>query len=311
MFLVGGYEVGFTLLAVVGQSTYSGSVEKGNVSGMNVPERHYLLWAPLPRAYSNYFGRKVIRFLLTIQGLGAFFLITLGVIFTKFRRARSVVWPLIWQELNRSGVKLLPMFLFLSLAMGLVVIGQAVSWLTRVNAVQYLGTIMVLVVVREIGPMLTALLVLARAGTSNVIELGTARALGEVEALEALVIDPIHYLVMPRVIGMAIGVFSLTVYFILGSLLSGYMWAFLQDVPLRPTDYFEQLAGALSYTDFIVLGTKSILFGVIISVITCYHGLAQPLQLEEVSNATVRAVAQSVIACVALDALFIVIYLVL
>jgi phospholipid/cholesterol/gamma-HCH transport system permease protein len=310
--LVGqGVGVGFTRLAGVGESSYSGGVENGNVSGMDVPQRRFLFWAPLPRAYSNYFGRMVIRFLLTIQGLGAFFLITMGVIFTKFRRSRSVVWPLVWQELNRSGVKLLPMFLFLSLAMGLVVIGQAVSWLTRVNAVQYLGTIMVLVVVREIGPILTAVLVLARSGAANVIELGTARALGEVEALEALVIDPVHYLVMPRVIGMAVSVFSLTIYFILGSLLSGYMWAFLQDVPMRPGDYFAQLGGALSYTDFIVLAAKSILFGVIISVITCYHGLAQPLRLEEVSNATVRAVAQSVVACVALDAVFIIIYLIL
>ena len=63
---------------------------------------------------------------------------------------------------------------------------------------------MVAVVVRELGPLLTAMLVLAWSGTRNVIELGTARALGEVEALEALRIDPIHYLVVPRVIGMAL-----------------------------------------------------------------------------------------------------------
>src|SRR5206468_1175976 len=161
------------------------------------------------------------------------------------------------------------------------VIGQTVSWLTRVGAINYLGTIMVVVVVRELGPLLTALLVLARSGTANVIELGTARALGEVEALEALGIDPVHYLVMPRVIGMAFSVFSLTVYFIIGALVSGYLWAFLQNVPLRPGDYFRQLAQALSWLDFAVLALKSCFFGVMIAVITCYHGLAQPLQLEE------------------------------
>jgi phospholipid/cholesterol/gamma-HCH transport system permease protein len=286
-------------------------VEKGTASGFDASRLRFLLHAPLPRAYSNFIGRRLIRFLLTIQGLGAFSLITLGVIFTKIRHARSVTFPLIWYELMRSGVKLLPMFLFLSLAMGLVVIGQAVSWLTRVNANQYLGTIMVLTVVRELGPLFTALLVLMRSGTGNVIELGTSRALGEVEALEALGIDPIHYLVMPRVIGMAVGTFALTVYFILGSLLSGYLWAFLQDVPIRPGEYFQQLAGALTSMDFAVLAVKSSLFGILIAMITCYHGLAQPLRLEEVSLATVRAVAQSVIACVLLDALFIIIYLAL
>src|SRR5215467_1005909 len=167
---------------------------------------------PLPESFSHYLGRKLFRFLLTIQGLGAFGLITLGVILTKFRSARRVIWPLVFQQTSRAGLRLLPMFLFIAVALGLVVIGQSVSWLTRVGAINYLGTIMVIVVVRELGPLLAALLLLARIGTANVVELGTARALGEVEALEALAIDPVHYLVAPRVVGMAIGIFALTVY---------------------------------------------------------------------------------------------------
>jgi len=151
--------------------------------------------------------------------------------------------------------------------------------------------------------------VLARVGTANVIELGTSRAMGEVEALEALGIDPIHYLVVPRVIAMAVGVFALTIYLILGALVSGYIWAFVQDVPLRPGDYFRQLAGSLSWLDFALVGLKTCIFGFIISIVTCYHGLAQPLRLEEVSYATVRAVAQSIIGCVVVDAIFIIIYL--
>jgi phospholipid/cholesterol/gamma-HCH transport system permease protein len=131
-----------------------------------------------------------------------------------------------------------------------------------------------------------------------------------VEALEALGIDPVHYLVVPRVIGMALGIFSLTVYLILGAILSGYLWAFLQDVPLRPADYFAQLASSLRVLDFVALALKSSLFGVTIASVTCYHGLAQPLRLEEVSGATIRAVGQSIILCVALDAAFIVLYLV-
>ena len=269
----------------------------------------FLLRLPSPQTFSHYVGRKLFHFLLTIQGLGAFALITLGVILTKFRTARQVVWPLVFHETARAGLRLLPMFLFMSAALGLLVIGQSVSWLTRVGAINYLGTIMVIVVVRELGPLLAALLVLARIGTANVVELGTARATGEVEALEALGIDPVHYLVVPRVVGLALGVFSLTVYLILGALLSGYLWAFVQDVPLRPVDYFRQLTGALSGLDFALLALKTLSYGFIISIVTCYHGLAQPLRLEEVSSATVRAVAQSIIACVCLDALFIVIYL--
>jgi phospholipid/cholesterol/gamma-HCH transport system permease protein len=286
-------------------------VDKGNViSALETARTRWLMRAPLPRSYSDYVGRKIFRFLMTLHGLGAFALITLGVIFTKLGSARSVTTPLIFHELARSGLRLLPMFLFMSASLGFLVIGQSVSWLTRVGATStFLGPIMVLVVVRELGPLITALLVLTRSGTSNVIELGTARALGEVEALESMGVDPVHYLIMPRVIGMALGVFSLTVFFIIGALLSGYLWAFLQDVPLRPGDYFRQLAASLSMLDFAVLAVKSFLFGAVIAIITCYHGLAQPLQLGEVPAATVRALAQSIIACVLVDTVFIFTYL--
>jgi phospholipid/cholesterol/gamma-HCH transport system permease protein len=284
-------------------------VQKENVSALDSPSAHSFLHLPLPRTFISYLGRKLFWFLITIQGLGAFALITLGVILTHFRVARRVIHPLVLQQIARAGLRLLPMFLFLAGALGLVVIGQAVSALSRFGAIQYLGSVMVLVVVRELGPLIAALLVLARIGTANVVELGTARATGEVEALEALGIDPVHYLVVPRVIGMAVGIFALTVYLILGALVSGYMWAFIQDVPLRPGDYFRELARALTSLDFVLLALKTFLFGFIIAIVTCYHGLAQPLRLSEVSFATVRAVGHSVIACVLIDALFIVLYL--
>ncbi len=264
----------------------------------------------LPRSYTDFLGRKMFLALLTIQGLGAFALIMLGVLLKKHHVARSVMQPRIRHEINRAGVKLLPMFFFIALALGFLVVGQTVSALAKVGATNYLGSTMVIVIVRELGPLLTAVLVLARIGTANVIELGTARALGEVEALEALGIDPVHYLIVPRVLGMALGIFSLTIYLIIGALVSGYLFAFLQDVPLTPGDYFKQIAEALSPLDFALLALKTLMFGFFIAIVTCYHGLAQPLRLEDVSRVAVRAVTQGVIVCVLVDAVFIVLYLV-
>jgi len=271
----------------------------------------WLLRAPWPQSYVNFCGRKLLRFGGTLRGVGAFVLITLGVLVQKTGTARSVMHPLILRHLAQSGLFLLPMAGFLALALGLVVIGQTVSLLSRVGATDMLGVVMVSAVVRELGPLLAAALVLCRTGAANVVELGTARAQGEVESLEAIGIDPIHYLVVPRVIGMALGVFALTVYLILGAVLSGYLWAFLQDVPLMPGDYFRQLVTALEGLDFVLLAAKSGGFGLTIAVVTCYHGLAQPLSLGDVSSATVRAVSQCVLACVAIDALFVIAYLVL
>ena len=236
----------------------------------------------------------------------------MGVILKKSSAAKNVIRPRIRQELVRAGVALLPMFLFVALALGFLVVGQTVSALAKVGATQYLGSTMVIVIVRELGPLLTAMLVLARVGSAHVIELGTARALGEVEALEVLGIDPVHYLIVPRVIGMALGVFALTVYLIIGALVSGYLWVFFyfQNVSLTPGDYFKQLADALGWLDFALLGLKTFAFGFFIAVVTCYHGLAQPLRLEDVSRVAVRAVTQGVIVCVLIDAVFIILYLV-
>ena len=244
-----------------------------------------------------------------MQGLGAFALITLTVMLRKRGGAREVMRPRIRQEITRSGVALLPMFVFVALALGFLVIGQTVAELAKFGATNYLGTPMVGVIRRQLGPLLAAMLLLARVGTAQVIELGTARALGEVEALEALGIDPVHYLIVPRVIGMSLGVFSLAVYLIIGSLASGYLWAFLENVPLTPGDYFHQLMGALTWLDFVLLALKTLIFGFVIAMVTCYHGLAQPLRLEEVARVAVQAVTQGVMLCVLVDAVFIVLYL--
>jgi phospholipid/cholesterol/gamma-HCH transport system permease protein len=264
--------------------------------------------APL-RRFSQWGGRQALAFGESLHSLGAFALIALGVAATKFRISSHVIHPLIVREIHRFGVQLLPIAAFLGAALGLLIIGQTVSLLTKLGAQHHIGTVMVTVMVRELGPLVAALLVLVRVGTAIVVELGTARALGEVEALEALGIDPVHYLVVPRLLGMMVAVLALTVYLILVAFGAGYLFAFLQDDPLRPADYFGQLAGALRWQDFVLLSVKTVTFGFAIAVVVCFEGLARPLRLEDVPQATTRAVVRSLTACVLADALFIVVYL--
>jgi phospholipid/cholesterol/gamma-HCH transport system permease protein len=282
-------------------------VEGRNIFGLS--EKQWLRRAPLPRRYSDFLGRKIFLFLITAQGISAFALITLGVIFRKFGTASNVIHPMMRREITRAGTRLLPMFLFVAVALGFLAIGQTVTVAARFGAFDYIGTIMVTVIVRELGPLLAAVLILARVGNANVIELGTARALGEVEALEASGIDPVHYLVAPRVIGMTLGVFSLTIYLILAALASGYLFVFLQNVPLTPGEYFVELATSLTWLDFVLLALKSCTFGFFIGIVSCYHGLAQPLRLEEISRVAVRATSEGIIVCVLIDALFFLLYL--
>ena len=138
----------------------------------------------LVRTRAERVGARIIDTLEVLRELGAFAVITLGGTLTKFNVSKRVVHPLIFTQIWNAGVRLLPMISFIGAALGLVIVGQTVALLSRVGAQQYIGMVMVTVIVRELGPLVTALIVLARAGTANVVELGTMRALGEVEALE-------------------------------------------------------------------------------------------------------------------------------
>jgi len=246
-----------------------------------------------------------------LRNLVAFGLITLGVMVRPPCPARGVVRLERQRQLARLALNLLPMVGVMSLVLGFVVIGQSVSLLNRVGARDWLGTVMVVAVIREIGPLLTALLLLARSGTANVVELGTVRATGEVESLEAAGIDPIHFLVVPRVTALAAGSLALSIYLILGAVLSGFLWAFVQDVPLLPGQYVSQIVGALHWLDVPMLVGKTLCFGAIIGIVTSYQGLAQLLRPEDIAGATARAVGQCILLCVVTELGFILFYLAL
>ena len=238
---------------------------------------------------------------VTTQRLLAFGLIVLSTMLLKAGRGRRVVRPMVWGQVRQAGLGLLPFVGLLSVATGFVIVGQTVVLLRQFGAGEVFGTVLVVVLFRELAPLASALLVLLRVGTPTVVELATMRATGEVEALEALSIDPVHYLVVPRVVGLAVAVFCLTVYFLIGALGSGYLFLFLQQVPLGVTAYLNQVAAALSWGDFVLLLLKSVVFGAAVAVITCYQGLSRPLRLEQVPEATTRAVTHCLVVCIAVD----------
>jgi len=256
-------------------------------------------------------GLRVLLFLDTTRRLGAFTLITLGVVVTKAGTARQVIGPLIRAQVIGAGVRLLPIVGFIGIALGLVIIGQTLRLLSQVGQTQLIGSLFVTVLFRELAPLTAALVVLARVGTPTVVELGTSRALGDVEALEALGIDPIHYLVVPRVLGITLAVFSLSVYLLLFAVGSGWLFSFVANLAITGEDYVGQIASALRWQDFPLLALKTLSFGAVGALVACYQGLSRPLRLEEVPDAATRTVAHSVIAFLFLDAAFLVVNLLL
>ncbi len=256
-------------------------------------------------------ARSLVSTTSTVERMMAFTLITLGTLVTQHRRARALITPLIGNQLFRAGVRMVPMVCFLGMALGVLIVGQIESILQQVGANQYSGALVVTVIIRELAPLVSGLVVFARVGTASVIELGTARALGEIEALEALGIDPIHYLVVPRVIGFTVSVMGLTLYCILTALLSGYAFAFSRGLPLNPEAYIGRIVSALSWVDFPLLAAKSGLFGMITALVVSYQGLARPLRLEQLGDTTALTVVYCLVICLTVDIGFIPLYILL
>lgn len=282
-----------------------GGESKGTPAGRRKPT-HVIVQLLFP---VRQLGHWVNRTVEGIHRLTAFTLITLVTVVQKWSFSTRVIHPLIREQVYRTGIRLLPLISLLGFGLGFIIIGQVLVLLIEHGQIKLFSTIMAPLIIREVAPLAAALVVLTRVGTAMVTDLGTARATGEIEALEALGIDPIHLLVVPRVIGLTVSVFVLTLYLVLTSLLGGFLMGFIHGSSLTLNEYFGGVIQALSWIDFPLLGLKTLLLGAANGLIICYRGLAEPLRLEQVGDVTARTVAHCLIASLAIDILFLVTYL--
>jgi phospholipid/cholesterol/gamma-HCH transport system permease protein len=153
---------------------------------------------------------------------------------------------------------------------------------------------MVLVLVREVGPLLTALVVIARSGTAVSTEVGNMRANREIEALESMGINPLSFIVFPRILGGVISVLCLAFYFIVIAVFGGFIIArFINDIPF--SFYTESVLRAFAKEDVFIFILKNSFSGMIIFVVSCYQGLSVQKSPHEVPQVTTQAVVKSII----------------
>lgn len=204
------------------------------------------------------------------------------------------VFSVVSAQIYFTGWQAMPLITVLALASGGIVILQSVSQLSFIGGASMLGNILVVIIVRELGPMITALLVIARSGTAVASEIGNMRVNREIEALEAMGINPLSYVVFPRIVGGLISVVCLAFYFNVIALLGGYLVTrTLNDMPF--SFYAESLANALSFEDVGLFLVKNVCSGILIFVVSCYQGLLVKQSSHEVPQVTTKAVVNSII----------------
>lgn len=193
-----------------------------------------------------------------------------------------------------TGVEAMRFVALLALMVGVSVVVQAMVWLHKFGQSERLGPLLVMVIIREAGPLLVNFIIIGRSGTAIATELGNMRIAGEVKVLDAQGLDPFPYLVVPRSLGAAIAVFCLTVLFIVVSFFSGYVSAVLMGAnPGYPSLFVNSVFGAIQPWDVIALVAKTLIPGLITGVICCSEGLSVVSAVTEVPQAASRALVRS------------------
>ncbi len=217
------------------------------------------------------------------------------------REGRAVVRRITLWQIYFTGVDAMPVVAGLALVLGAVIIAQALNLLTGTGNEDLLGLVMELVVIRELGPMMAAFIVIGRSGSSIAVELGNMRVGREVDLLESLGIDPFHLLVLPRMVGVATATFCLSMLFDLVAIVGGFCVAAIAiDTPFSV--FFQIIATKLSFIDLVIAGVKPALFGLLIATISTYQGMAVGSAITDVPQATRRAVVHSLVLCILADA---------
>lgn len=193
-----------------------------------------------------------------------------------------------------TGWQALPLVSAMGLATGSVLVLQGLSNLTLLGGSEMIGNLLIVTMVREAGPLLVALVVVARSGTAVASEVGNMRANREIEALESMGINPLSYIVFPRIVGGVISVLCLAFYFnLIGIVGGGILTMPLHDMPLQ--FFLDSLARSFSAQDVFIFVLKNSFSGMIIFVVCCFQGLSVKKSPHEVPQVTTQAVVHSII----------------
>lgn len=248
----------------------------------------------------DFLGRIVLSFFYDLYEIGHLLLSSIATFLFGLTRGRRAISKVIYKQIYFTGIEAFSIISGIAVILGIIIITQAISILPIFGGERLIGEILVWVVIRELGPIFAAIIVIARSGTAIAAELGSMRVNNEITALEAAGIEPRHYLVMPRVIGTAISVFVLTFYFEVITILGGYLLAgFGKRITFGV--YVSSVLETMGFLDIIASLFKSIIFGLIIGAVASLHGLRVGKSITEIPQQTTKAVISSLFLVFMMD----------
>jgi phospholipid/cholesterol/gamma-HCH transport system permease protein len=215
--------------------------------------------------------------------------------------------PLRWQRMisqaQEVGVRALPILSLITFFIGLILALQSAYELRKLGALSLVATAVAISVTRELGPLITAILVIGRSGSAFAAEIGTMRVTEEIDALETMAIEPVDFLVAPKFVAMIIMMPCLTIWANAMGILGGSLFGVAQ-ADFTWTRYMRSSLDSLYLHDITTGLIKSVMFGITITAVGCYEGLSTGGGAEEIGRSTTRAVVMSIFLVIAVDLVF-------
>lgn len=239
--------------------------------------------APL-RVIFGYFGDHSVMLGQALRGL--------------FRRPFRL--RLFLEQMDFVGVGSIPIIVLVGFFSGAVAAQQAINALEIFNQERFVGATVGLSLAQELAPVFTALMITARAGSGMATELGSMRITEQIDALTTFAVDPIQYLVTPRVVATVVMMPIMTMVFNIVGLVGAYLYSiFLKDIDLG--QFIEMYTYWTDPKDYIIGATKAAIFGVTLSVAACFQGFNVRGGAKEVGLATTRAVVAGSVSVLVSD----------
>ena len=216
---------------------------------------------------------------------------------------RGIKWDRTIHELQLIGVNAVPIVVFISFLVGVVLALNGAQQLRQFGAAIFIANLVAISMTREMGPLMTAVIVSGRTGSAIAAEIGTMVVSEEIDAMRTMALSPVRFLVVPKMVALLVALPLLTVLSNVAGILGGYMIG-IGSLDLGSNAYLSQTVQSLFISDVVTGLVKSVVFAILIGVVGTYKGFAVHGGPESVGRATTAAVVISIILCIVANACF-------
>ncbi|MFA6972098.1 MAG: MlaE family lipid ABC transporter permease subunit [Gallionella sp.] len=262
--------------------------------------------AALPNLLTR-IGRQSWQVWLNMSGMLAFIGETASILLYSCLQPRRIRWRAILHNLQTAGFEALPIVGLLSLLMGLVIAYQGADQLQRFGANIFIADLVGLSMMRELSPLLTAIIVAGRSGSAYAAEIGTMKVTEEIDALRTIGVGPTELLVLPKLLALIIALPLLTVFADITGVLGGMIMA-RSKLDVSFDVFINRLGDAVRLSSFLTGVGKAPVFAAIIALVGCYQGFQVTGSADSVGRQTTVSVVQAIFLVILSDALFSIVF---